>query len=68
MIYMKNKITHIKNEITQHLSVGSSGVLVTTDPDMSTSFKKNFFCFPFFFLLRFNVASLAWLLATQQRG
>lgn len=59
MIYMKNKITYIKNEITQHLSVGTGGVLVTTDPDMST--------FPFFpfFLLRFNVASSAWLLTTQ---
>lgn len=67
MIYMKNKITHIKNEITQHLSVGSSGVLVTTDPDMSTSFKKKLSVFPIF-LLRFNVASSAWLLATQQRG
>lgn len=65
MIYMKNKITHIKNEITQHLSVGTGGVLVTTDSDMSTSFKKNFFYFSLFFLLRFNVASSAWLLATQ---
>lgn len=50
MIYMKNKITHIKNEITQHLSVGSSGVLVTTDPDMSTSFKKKLFLFSLFFI------------------
>lgn len=49
MIYMKNKITHIKNEITQHLSVGSSGVLVTTDLDMSTSFKKKLSVFPIFY-------------------
>lgn len=48
MIYMRNKITHIKNEITQHLSVGTGDVLVTTDPDMSSSFKKNFFCFSLF--------------------